>query len=151
MKACIHRFPKHMLDLILPFDKKKSYWLVGHEVYFFSLWVASASLWVEPLLNIEPVRGKVPKTIDLQGNSQYWKGNEGTFTAWRHFAQQGSWTFCCWEFYDIYLFFVCDFFGTNLDFTNQPKQCFIYFFSRKDIVHWSNKITKQSHAILEST
>ena len=43
------------------------------------------------------VRGKVTKTIELQGISQYWKGNEGPFTSWRHFEQQGSWRFCCWE------------------------------------------------------
>ena len=52
MKAYIGSFPKHMLDLTLPFEKKKLLisltWCIS-----FSLWVASASLWVEPLICIK--------------------------------------------------------------------------------------------------
>ena len=88
------------------------------------------------------------------------KGNEGPFTYWRHCKHQGSWRFCCWELKMLvslhglfcanlkkkcYIF--CDF--LVLPLTAQTSQSHIlYFFSVKDIVHWSKKFTRQSHAKL---
>ena len=112
------------------------------------------------------VRGKVTKTIELQGISQYWKGNEGPFTSWRHFEQQKSWRFCCWElkmlvtlhgllcstwqFYQIFVkFFVIFWYQSWFEQTSESD--LLYFFSMKDILHWSKKITRQGHDILEST
>ncbi len=41
-------------------------------------------------------------------------------------------------------------FGTNLDWC-KPAEVMFIFFTRKDILQWSKKITKQSRAILEPT
>ena len=101
------------------------------------------------------MRGKVTKTKELQGNSQSWKGNEGPFSDWRHFEQQGSWRFCYWElkmlvslhgllcstwkFYHIFCLIFCDFWYQSW-LEQASESGILYVFSMQDIVQWSKKL-----------
>ena len=88
------------------------------------------------------------KTIELQGNSpkyqQEYSENDFQIEKKNHFL---LFSLLCTtnRLYDNF----CDFYVPILTGANQRKLCL--FFTRKDIVHWSKKITRQSHDILEPT
>ena len=93
--VCFHHVLINALQLSLYWEsdlRNLSYFLNKRKELEYNIWNPADLQYLATL-----VRGKVTKTIELQGISQYWKGNEGPFTSWRHFEQQGSWRFCCWE------------------------------------------------------
>ena len=75
-----------------------------------------------------------------------WEGNEGSYTAWRHFEGQGNLRFCWWEFkmlvwpifaapvkmtllWDLFVLqFFGPFFRPILNWQEQKKWCFVPFY-----------------------
>ena len=99
------------------------------------------------------VRGKVTKTIELQGKSpkyqQEYAENDFQiekkiiFTYFRYFAPHKNFTI-------IFVYFFVIFWYQSWLVQTSGSDVY-FFFTRKDIVHWSKKIIRQRHGILEPT